>query len=64
MTTTAENPESEGDLPLAPDERAQDQMNETICLKLNDLEYRVDDLELWKKARVTKQPGIVKEESK
>ncbi|GAB6286960.1 MAG: hypothetical protein STSR0009_31630 [Methanoregula sp.] len=61
MTATAENPESEGDLPLAPDEQAQDQMNETICLKLNDLEYRVDDLELWKKARVTKQPGIKKE---
>ena len=60
----AENPESEGDLPLAPDEQDQDQMNETICLKLNDLEYRVDDLELWKKARVTKQPGIKKEERK
>ncbi|GAB6286969.1 MAG: hypothetical protein STSR0009_31720 [Methanoregula sp.] len=61
MTATAENPESEGDLILAPDEQDQDQMNETICLKLNDLEYRVDDLELWKKARVTKQPGIKKE---
>jgi len=60
----AENPESEGDLPLAPDEQDQDQMNEMICLKLNDLEYRVDDLELWKKARVTKQPGIKKEERK
>ncbi|GAB6286974.1 MAG: hypothetical protein STSR0009_31770 [Methanoregula sp.] len=57
----AENPESEGDLPLAPDEQDQDQMNETICLKLNDLEYRVDDLELWKKERVTKQPGTIKE---
>jgi len=61
---TVENPYSEGDLPLAPDEQDQDQMNETICLKLNDLEYRVDDLELWKKARVTKQPGIKKEERK
>ena len=59
MTATAKDPESDGDLPLAPDE--QDQMNETICLKLNDLEYRVDDLDLWKKKRVTKQPGIKKE---
>ncbi|GAB6287001.1 MAG: hypothetical protein STSR0009_32040 [Methanoregula sp.] len=64
MTTTAENPESEGDLPFAPDERAQYRINETICLKLNDLEYRVDDLELWKKACVTKQPGIKKEARK
>jgi len=58
MTATAENPESDGNLIPAPDERAQNRMNETICLKLNDLEYRVDDLELWKKARVTKQSGI------
>jgi len=64
MTATAENPESEGDIPLAPDEQDQDQMNDTICLKLNDLEYRVDDLELWKKERVTKQPGIKKEARK
>jgi hypothetical protein len=64
MTATAENPESDGDLPLAPDDQEQDQMNETICLKLNNLEYRVDDLELWKKARVTKQPGIKKEARK
>ena len=64
MMATAENPESDGDLPLAPDEQAQNRMNETICLKLNDLEYRVDDLELWKKACVTKQPGIKKEEWK
>jgi len=61
LTATVENPESDGDLPLALDECAQDQMNETICLKLNDLEYRVDDLELWKKARATKQSGIEKE---
>ncbi len=64
MRAAAENPESEGDIPLAPDEQDQDQMNDTICLKLNDLEYRVDDLELWKKERVTKQPGIKKEERK
>jgi len=64
MMATSENPDSEGDLPLAPDEQDQDQMNETICLKLNDLEYRVDDLELWKKERVTKQPGIKKEARK
>jgi hypothetical protein len=61
MMATAENPESDGDLPLAPDDQEQDQMNETICLKLNDLEYRVDDLELWKKARVTKRLGTRKE---
>ena len=61
MTEAAENPESDEDLPLAPGEQDQDQMNETICLKLNDLEYRVDDLELWKKSRATKQPGTRKE---
>ena len=64
MTVTAENPESDGNRIHAPDEQDQDQMNETICLKLNDLEYRVDDLELWKKKRVTKQPGIKKEAQK
>ncbi len=35
----------------------QDRMNEAIFLKLNDLEYRVDDLELSKKSHATKQPG-------
>jgi len=61
MTEAAENPESDGDLSLAPDERAQNRMDETLCLKQNDLEYRVDDLELWKKARVTNQLGTKKE---
>ena len=61
MTATTENPGSDGGLPLAPDEQDQDQMNETICLKHNDLEYRVDDLELCKPSRATKQPGIEKE---
>ena len=61
MTATAENPESDGDLPLAPDEQAQNRMNETICLKLNDLEYRVVDLELCKPSRATKQSGTKKE---
>ena len=60
MRAAAKNPEDDGDLHLSPDEQDQDQINETICLKLNDLEYRVDDLELWKKKRVTKQPGIEK----
>ena len=36
----------------------QDRMNEEILLKLNDLKYRFDDLELSKKKRVTKYPGI------
>ena len=39
----------------------QDRMNETIFLKLNDLEYRVDDLKLYKSSRMTKQPGKGKE---
>jgi hypothetical protein len=38
----------------------QDRMNEKIFLKLNDLEYRVDDLELGKKSRVIRQPDIEK----
>jgi hypothetical protein len=42
----------------------QDRVTEAIFLKLNDLEYRVDDLELCKPSRATKQPGIVKEASK
>ena len=57
MRAAAKNPEDDWDLHLSPDEQDQDQINETICLKLNDLEYRVDDLELWKKSRATKQPG-------
>ena len=61
MTAAAKKPESDEDLIPAPDEREQDRINETICLKLNDLEYRVDDLELSKKTRVTKQPGTRKE---
>ena len=64
MRAAAKNPEDDGDLHLAPDEQDQDQMNETICLTLNDLEYRVDDLELWKKTRATTQPGIKKEAQK
>jgi hypothetical protein len=35
----------------------QDRMNEEIFLKINDLKYRFDDLELSKKSRTTKQPG-------
>ena len=35
----------------------QDRMNEEIFLKLNDLKYRFDDLELSKKSCTTKQPG-------
>jgi len=35
----------------------QDRMNETIFLKINDLEYRVDDLELCKRSRETKYTG-------
>ena len=64
MRAAAKNPEDDGDLHLSPDEQDQDQMNEVILLKLNDLEYRVDDLELWEKARATKQPGIKKEAQK
>lgn len=60
MTADAKNPESDGDLILAPDER-HDRMNEVILLKLNDLEYRVDDLELNKKSHATKKPGTKNE---
>jgi len=42
----------------------QDRVTEAIFLKLNDLEYRVDDLELCKSSRMTKQPGIKKEARK
>ena len=64
MTADANDPASGRDPVPAPDGREQNRMNETICLKLNDLEYRVDDLELWKKSRATKQPGIEKEARK
>ena len=64
MTLDAKNPESDEDLITAIDEREQDRMDEVILLKLNDLEYRVDDLELCNKKRVTKQPGIKKEACK
>jgi hypothetical protein len=64
MTSAVKNPESDGDLIPAPDEREQDRMDEVILLKLNDLEYRVDDLELCNKKRVTTQPGIKKEACK
>ena len=53
MTADANDPESEGDPVPASDGREQNRVNETICLKLNDLEYRVDDLELWKTSRET-----------
>ncbi|GAB6286932.1 MAG: hypothetical protein STSR0009_31350 [Methanoregula sp.] len=39
----------------------QDRATEAIFLKLNDLEYRVDDLELCKPSRATKQSGTKKE---
>ena len=39
----------------------QDRMTETFFLKSNDLEYRVDDLELCKKSRAIKQSDIEKE---
>ncbi|MDD3137214.1 MAG: hypothetical protein PHF64_12025, partial [Methanoregula sp.] len=39
----------------------QDRVTEAIFLKLNDLEYRVDDLELCKPSRATKQSGTKKE---
>ena len=42
----------------------QDRMNEEIFLKLNDLKYRVDDLELCKPSRTTKQPGTGNEARK
>jgi hypothetical protein len=34
----------------------QDRMNEEIFLKLNDLKYRFDDLEMSKMSCATKQP--------
>lgn len=61
MMTDANNPVSDEEIILDPDDREQDQMNEAICLKLNDLEYRVDDLELSQKNRETKQQGTGKE---
>jgi hypothetical protein len=64
MTADTKKPESDEGLIPAPDEREQDRMDEVILLKLNDLEYRVDDLELCNKKRVTKQPGIKKEACK
>jgi len=64
MTLDVENPESDKDRIPVPDEREQDRIDEVILLKLNDLEYRVDDLELCNKNRVTKQPGIMKEACK
>ncbi|GAB6286975.1 MAG: hypothetical protein STSR0009_31780 [Methanoregula sp.] len=39
----------------------QDRVTEAIFLKLNDLEYRVDNLELCKPSRATKQSGTKKE---
>ncbi|MFA4848742.1 MAG: hypothetical protein WC626_03365 [Methanoregula sp.] len=59
MIADAKKPESDGDPIYTPYER-QDRMNEVILLKLNDLEYRVDDLELSKKSRETKHPGTGK----
>ena len=56
MTKSVENPESDGDLILAPDERMKDHMNEVILLKINDLEYRVNDLELSNKSHPSKHP--------
>jgi len=38
----------------------QDRMTDTFFLKLNDLEYRVDDLELCEKSRAIKQSDIKK----
>lgn len=55
MTADAKNPESDRHLILTPDEH-HDRMNEVILLKLNDLEYQVDDLELCKKSHATKKP--------
>ena len=60
MIADAKNLVSDGDLILAPDEHKQIRINEVILLKLNDLEYRVDDLELSKKSRPTKHPGTGK----
>ena len=64
MTADTKNLKSDEGLIPAPEEREQDWMNDVILLKLNDLEYRVDDLELSKKKRVTTQPGIKKETCK
>ena len=38
----------------------QDRMNEAIFLRINDLEYRVDDVEQSRKPKVTKQKAAVK----
>ena len=38
----------------------QDRMNESLFLKLNDLEYRVDDIEQSRNARVPKRSGAEK----
>jgi hypothetical protein len=38
----------------------QDRMNEAIFLKLNDLEYRVDDIEQDRKVKVAKRSGADK----
>ena len=38
----------------------QDRMNESLFLKLNDLEYRVDDIEQSRNARVPKRSGADK----
>jgi hypothetical protein len=62
MTKSAKNPESDRHLILAPDE-SHDRMNEVILLKLNDLEYQVDDLELNKKSHATKKP-VTKNEAR
>jgi len=42
----------------------QDRMNKEIFLKLNDLKYRFDDLELSKKSRTIKHPGTGNEARK
>ena len=57
MTPGTNNPLSDEDIILDPDDREQDRMNEAICLKLNDLEYRVDDLELNQKNHAIKKQG-------
>jgi len=57
MTEASENPESDGDLSLAPDERAQNRTDETLCMNLNDLE-------LSKPSHATKQPSIKKDAQK
>ena len=62
MTKDTKNPESDREQILTPNE-SHDRMNEVILLKLNDLEYRVDDLELNKKLRATKKP-VTKNETR